>query len=840
MTKTVAKIVLAVLLLCASLFVNTTNAQSKIFKGVIKDAHSDERIPFASIQFKNSSQGKLSDAAGEFIFRFDQWPIDTIQITYVGYQDYFLIFDSAQLQRVKGDVLEINILLERGKYAEAVVVTKKFDRGLMLWRKIVKRKPFNDRYRFNNFSYELYNKLEIDLKNIKRQRYQKLPLIKDFKFIFDNIDTTEEGVPFMPVYLTEAISDYYFQKSPLRRREVFKGTKTMGINNESIAKLLGGMDQNVNFYSNFIPVFDKQFISPISDNGDAYYKYKIIDTQFVDSRRMFHFTFTPRRKGENTFEGDCWVDDTTFAIQKMNLRLSKEANINYVDHLSLIQEYKLIDDSTWFLSRDKFVVDMSFTGEKRLSAIGRKTTMYKNVVVNDTSVIAELAKNKLMEETILPKEAPNVPDSFWVQSRHEELSVNEKKVYQTIDTLLKMPEFKKFTNTIYFLTIGYKNIGKFEIGPWFNWITYNVQEGLRLRFDLGTNTTFSKKVFLHGYLAYGFGDKQYKYKMDATYLINKNPRTALQVAYRKDIDYGQQYYDEISQDNIFALAVRKSGVPLKFLMLDEKKIDFFNEWKNGFSIALNGTHKKYDPLLNLPPKTIFLNGSNDNPLIASEVSLKFRYAFLERFLESTFNRFSLGSPYPITEIKITKGFSGIFKSNYDYTKISGSVSHYKKIPPLGSIYYNLFAGKTFGTLPYMMLDIAPGNEIYYYNKYAFNLMNKYEYLHDRYAGINFEHNIGNGIFRFIPLLKKLKFRQFYSARALWGGLSDENRKYNMPPTFNNFFETLDGKTYLEVGTGVDNIFKIFRFDFVWRILPTPLPKAQVKRFGIFGSFRFQF
>src|SRR4030095_3883748 len=128
-----------------------------------------------------------------------------------------------------------------------------------------------------------------------------MKLLRPFKFILENIDTTE-GVPFLPVYLTEAISDYYYQKSPVKRREVFKGSKTMGVNNESVARLLGGMDQNVNFYSNFIPVFDKLFVSPISDNGDAYYNYKVPDTQFIANKRYFHFVFYPRRKAENPFQ----------------------------------------------------------------------------------------------------------------------------------------------------------------------------------------------------------------------------------------------------------------------------------------------------------------------------------------------------------------------------------------------------------------------------------------------------------------------------------------------------------------------------------------------------------
>jgi hypothetical protein len=140
----------------------------------------------------------------------------------------------------------------------------------------------------------------------------------------------------------------------------------------------------------------------------------------------------------------------------------------------------------------------------------------------------------------------------------------------------------------------------------------------------------------------------------------------------------------------------------------------------------------------------------------------------------------------------------------------------------------------------MLLDVAPGNEIYYYNKYAYNLMNRWEFIHDRYAGINIEHNIGPGLFRFIPLTRKLKLRQFWGAKTLWGSLSDANKQYNGFGTTGNPFNSLDGKTYMEVGTGIDNILKVFRVDFIWRVLPRPLPPEKVKRFGVFFCFRLVF
>jgi len=813
------------------------SAQRLVLKGAIKDAHSDENIPFASIRFQSAGTGRLSDSAGNFTFRWNHWPTDTLIISYVGYQDYKLPLNPTLLgNAARHDTVRFSIRLERGQYAVEVVIRKKVDRGLLLWRKIVRRRAFNDRYRFENFSYELYNKLELDLNQVNKDKLGQTRLLRPFRFILDNVDTLE-GQPFLPVYLTETLSDYYYQRSPVKRRELIKGSKTIGVDNESVSKVLGGMEQNVDFYRNFIPVFDKRFISPISDNGDNYYHYTVVDTQIVNSRRLFHLIFTPKRKGESTFEGDCWVHDTTFAIQKMNLRLTKEANINFVNELSLIQEFAMINDSTWFLIKDKFVANISPLGRRQLGFIGRKTTTYRSIVINDSSVTKELARNRIMEETLFSPGARDRSDSFWVSSRHEELNKNEKAIYQMIDTLLKMPLFHTYTNVLNAIGTGYYDAGMWEFGPWYNIAYSNQLQGLRLRFDLGTNRYFSKKVILHGYLAYGFGDHRLHEEGDALWVFKRDPRLTLYGMHRQDLDYGQQYYDEITSDNIFAFTIRKSGIPIKFINLEEQKLELFKEWRNGFSVTLTGDRRRYDPLLNLPAKLDFTSTTGE-PLNTFETSIRLRWAYLEKFFENTFYRTSLGSPYPIVSVKYTRGIPGMLNSSYSYDKLSGSISDYVKIPPFGLLYYNVFAGKTYGTLPFTFLDVAPGNELYYYNQYAFSLLNKWEYIHDRYLGINLEHNFGNGLFRFIPLTRKLKFRQFWTAKALWGSLSPANAAYNTFPGYT--FHSLDGKTYLEVGTGVDNIFKVFRIDLVWRLLPQPLPTVEAERFGVFGSFRLTF
>jgi hypothetical protein len=118
------------------------------------------------------------------------------------------------------------------------------------------------------------------------------------------------------------------------------------------------------------------------------------------------------------------------------------------------------------------------------------------------------------------------------------------------------------------------------------------------------------------------------------------------------------------------------------------------------------------------------------------------------------------------------------------------------------------------------------------------MMNRFEYISDQYAGINVEHNIGNGLFRYIPITRKMKFRQFWSTKVLIGKLSDANKRINFLP--GTSFKALNGKPYVEVGTGVDNIFKVLRIDCVWRVTQRSQTESRFQRFAIFGSFRLAF
>jgi Family of unknown function (DUF5686)/CarboxypepD_reg-like domain len=813
------------------LFASVSTGQPLSITGTVIDAHTKEPVGFASVYFARSGIGKSTDSAGQFSFVINNFNDDTLKVTFIGFEEFSIPVNHAFNNR------NLNIQLERGRAKGEVVVKSKWNRGLYLWRKIMSRKKQYNRYDQANFSYEAYNKLEIDIKNFNADKAKKNFLLKNFQFIFDNIDSTSESVPFLPAYLIESVSDYAYQKSPKKFYEYIKASKTTGFNNESFSRLLGVMNQNVSIYSNYVNVMDKDFISPFHDNADAYYIFTVPDTQVVSSGKLYHFVFRPKRPGQNTFEGDAWVTEKTFQIHKISLYLGKDANINYIDRISVFQEYLPINDSVIFLNRDKFFADFRVLGKNSLTLIGRKTTSYKDIRINSDSLTAAFKEQKIEEVVKTATGVTLRSDSAWKELRHDTLSKNEQAIYTTLDKLLEMPKFKKLQRNLKFLAGGYRDVGKFEIGPWFNWISGDTVQGTRFRFDLGTNKKLFKNIYLHTYLAYGLRDKRFKGQVEGYWILQRAPkRTRLHLSYQNDVDNGISQVGEVSQDNIFSLAIRKPNISRKFINVKDTRIEFFHELGKGFSAEWFVAHRQYDPLLNLPPKSTFAVNSGTS-LTNFELALKLRFAYLETFIETDYNRYSMGTKYPTVELLIAQGLKGVFNSAYNYSKYSLTIKDFMKISPYGTLSYKVYGGKIFGSMPFTNLENHPGNDIFYYNRNSYNLMNRFEYLSDQYAGVNVEHNIGSGLFRFIPITRKMKWRQFWTAKALWGSLSQENMAINNKT---GTFKTLNGRSYVELGTGIDNILKVLRLDFVWRLAPAPAYAGTRSKFGIFGSFQFQF
>ena len=487
---------------------------------MISDAVTAEPIPFANVYFYGTTIGVTSDFEGKFSIE-TKTPTDSLFASYIGYETQAKKVFKNRFQEVNFQLKPVNIDLP-----EVTILAGENPAEIIL-RKIIENKENNRRKEFDAYQYEVYNKIEIDANNLS-DRFQNRKILKPFSFIFDYMDTSiVNGKTYLPIFLSESLSDFYFRKNPKSEKEVIKAAKVSGIENESILQFLGDMFQRYDFYDNYITIFQKNFISPVANFGLNSYKYYLVDSTFISNQWCYKIMYKPRRKQELTFTGHFWVHDTTFAIKSFEMKVAEDANINFIDDLVLSQEFDLIENKYWMVTRDQGIGDFNIVDNTRrtLGFFGKKTTTYRGFIFN------ELKENKfysLPTNVVVDDKAYKKNEEYWDQHRHDTLSKDELTIYHMVDTLKNLPAFKTWIEIFETVITGYYRFEKFEIGPYASLISFNPIEGARFRVGGRTTAKFNEQLRLDGYLAYGTLDNDFKYGLGFLYLPNKNPRRALE------------------------------------------------------------------------------------------------------------------------------------------------------------------------------------------------------------------------------------------------------------------------------------------------------------------------
>ena len=816
------KAVLVLVLLCSTLSVF---AQQTKVTGKVTDALTNEPIPFATVVFKGTTTGVNTDMDGKYLLTTDA-PSDSLVFTLVGY-------NTVKMRVKKGQDQIINVSLKASKVELQEVVIKAGENPAnIILKNIIRNKDKNDPSRLDAYQYEVYNKIEFDLTNIT-DKMKGNKLLKPFAFVWDNIDSTEtNSKPFLPFFISETLSDMYFKNNPVNKREVIKASKVSGLENASVTQFLGDMYQRVNIYQNFIDLFGKGFISPISDIGLVYYKYYLLDSTYIGDQWCYKLKFKPRRPQELTFTGEFWVNDTTWAVKKINMRIAQDANVNWVEDMAIVQEYTYVESKTWMLSKDILVLDFA-AREEGMSFIGRKSTSYKKFVINN-EVPDEIFKGT--ENIVVSDDAMSRSTDFWDQARHDSLAERELKIYHMVDTIKTLPAFKTYVELITLFFTGYKDLGKIELGPYYTLYSYNPIEGNRFRVGGRTSDDLSTKIQLEGYLAYGLKDEKFKYMGGFKYKISSKPRQFAGVKYRYDVEQLGQSENAFQDDNILSSLFRRNPAT-KLNTSETQKVWYEIEWFPGLSNKVTLSHGEFKPLGDLDI-SYYANDAKTkvrNSFQTTQISFFTRFNYREKFVAGKVDRISLGSDYPTIQINFTKGLKGVLDGDFDYHKLSIRVDDRLKLSPFGYTYWVLSAGKTWGKVPYPLLEIHPGNETYFYDFAAFNMMNFFEFVSDYYFSGYATHHFDGFFLDKIPLMRKLKWREVAQVKAVWGELQPSNLNLQ---TNNSLFYSLNKKPYVEVGLGVENIIRILRVDFLWRM--SYLENPDISKFGIRGSFQITF
>ncbi|MBU1011705.1 MAG: DUF5686 and carboxypeptidase regulatory-like domain-containing protein [Bacteroidetes bacterium] len=820
----ISSIVLVVFLIIFSVY--SAKAQLTKIMGKVIDSETKEPVPFVSIYFKGTSIGSISDFNGEYALE-TMHAGDSLTASSIGYNPQVKVIFKNRFQTVDFELSPNSYTLN-----EVVIVAGENPADILL-RKVIAAKDQNSNKNFDFYQYEMYNKIQFDANNFS-EKFKTRKILQPFSFIFNHIDTsTVNGKAFLPVFLTETLSDVYYRKNPRTKKEVIKASKVSGFENESFSQIMGDIYQTANIYDNHIVLFEKNFVSPVANFGFAYYKYYLVDSSYIDNQWCYQIMFKPRRKQELTFTGNIWINDTTYAIKKVDMRIIDDANINFINAMDIRQVYQLLEGKYWMLTKDYMIADFNVIDDakKTLGFYGHRSTSYNKFVFNQQ---AEKEIYGYPANIILKDSAIQYADERWKDFRHDTLTVKEKAIYSMIDSVKNVPIFKTYVDVIYTITNGYYIDGMFEIGPYYKMLSFNEREGARFRFGGRTSNKFSTKWMFDAYFAYGQTDEKFKYGGGFLKINSKNPRRTYGMNYKIDTEQLGQSKNAYSEDNFFNSFLSKNAIN-KLSMVKEYKSFYEHEWFGGFSNSLVFTHREVFPISG----ENFIIHEDDSeieiPSIrTSEISLNMRFAYNEKFLMGEFERVSLGTTYPVFEATYSYGIPNLFNSDYSYHRVQLNLKQWFNVGTLGWSKYIVEAGRIWGKLPYPLLKIQEGNETYFYDELSYNLMNYYEFVSDQYISVNYIHHFDGLFLNRIPLMRKLKWREVAFIKGVTGNLSQNNKTYSTFPATTNTLE----EPYWEAGLGIENIFKVIRVDAIWRL--SHLDHDNINKFGIFFSFQFVF
>ncbi|MCW3109164.1 MAG: hypothetical protein JWQ09_3670, partial [Segetibacter sp.] len=658
----------------------------------------------------------------------------------------------------------------------------------------------------------------------------------------------------LPVYLEEKLSQKYYRKKPEKEKTYILGEKKVNygdyIDQKGISSFLNRLYEDVDIYQNNIALLTNQFISPIADLAPTFYRFYITDTVENDGIKLIRLSFSPKNPTDLLFKGIMFVTlDGNYSVQKINMSISKNANLNWVRDLRIKQDFEKGPDGRYHVISTNTITEFSLTKGAAGGILGERTVSLKNFIINKAAEESVYAGDAVVA---VNNNGSNT-DSFWVEHRHPQLSTVEAKVYTNIDSLTNMKSYKRLMDYGTLILAGYKTAGPYyDIGPANAFYSFNPVEGFRLRAGGRTTPNFNKSLYFENYVAYGFKDEKWKYFLSGTYSFNHKsiyayPLNYLKLSYQHDTKIPGQELQFVQEDN-FLLSFKR-GNNDKWLYNNIFKAEYVREFPKNVALTLGFKNWKQTPAGTITYSKPEGSGEYGNipNVTTSEVSAELRWAPHEQFYQGKVYRIPIINKYPIFKLRYIAGIDGLMNGEYNYQNLNLNIAKRFYLSQLGYTDVSAEGGYIFGKVPFPLLSIHRANQTYAYMQNSYNMMNFMEFVSDHYAALNVDHYFNGFFFNKVPLLKKLKLREVVTGKLLYGGLRDENNPDKNVNTFRFPVDnatglpttySLNNQPYAEVSVGVGNIFKLLRVDLVKRL--TYLDHPNVTQWGIRTLVKFDF
>ena len=828
--------------------------------GVIVDDDDGECIPYASAVYRGNHVMVSSNGEGQFsIDRHNGWKLT---FSAVGYQPLTVEISAntkspmrIALKPEKTQLQNVTVRGRRNRYS------RRDNPAVELMRRVIAAKKKTNLNNHDFYQYNKYQKLTLAFNDLSPQDLEN-GIFGKKQWALDQMELCPyNNKLILPVSVDETVTRKIYRKDPKSEKDIIMGQNTSGLNDlfetgDILNTVLKDVFTDVDLYDNQMRLLQYPFTSPIADNAISFYRYYIEDTTFVDRDKCYHLQFMPNNQQDFGFRGDLYIiADSTLHVRKCTLTIPKKSDVNFVDNLQIIQEYRQLDNGEWVLSTDDMFVEMSVA--KFLSkVIVIRTTRTQDYDFEEINKKLFKGKQKERHEA----NAQMRDDDFWNQYRSVQLTKGESSMDSFIANIENIKGFKFIIFGLRALIENFVDTGtkehpsKVDIGPVNTMITKNFIDGLRTRVSAQTTANLNPHWFANGYYAHGWDSKKDYYKAELIYSFNKKdylprefPKRTVTFTSTYDVTSPSDKFVHTDKDNVFTAFKWAKVDKMMFYIRQQLAFEWEEEFGFKTTVSLKAEENEACGGLFFTTMDQWQSAETSEMLLGAPMSLHngkirttelmalLRFAPGETFINTKQRRLTINLDAPVFTLGHTFGLKGFLGGDYSYNLTEATMYKRFWLPHnWGKIDCYVKGGIQWNKVPFPLLIMPAANLSYIVEDETFNLINNMEFLNDRYVSADMSWDMNGKVFNRIPLLKKLKWREYFGVKMLWGELTDKNNPMleenlhdNTLMMFPEGSFVMDShQPYFELIAGVHNIFKILHVEYVRRLNYLDLPTAH--------------
>ena len=835
---------------------------AQTIRGVVVDEETGDSIPHPGLQYK---KGKVVVSGGsDGSFSIPRLNDEYLTVSAVGYKTLQILIGPNTPARMRitlrpdtKRLKEVTVRGKKGKYS------RKNNPAVELMKRVIAAKKRNDLENHDYYRYDKYQKLTLAVNDITPAEVEK-EKGKNRQWLVNQIEFCPyNNKLILPLSVDETVTQHIYRKDPKKEKTIVLGQRATGVNDliqtgEMLNTVLKDVFTDVDLYDDQIRLLQYPFTSPIGKDAIAFYRFYIVDTVYVDRDECYHLEFTPNNQQDFGFRGELWVlTDSTLHVKKCRLSLPRKSDVNFTDNLSVTQEFTKLPNGEWVLTTDDMYVEMSVVDFLTKAVVIRTTRM--------TDYAFDPIPDKAFKGKAKVKYDPSSRmrgDDFWADNRTVELTGSERGMGTFIDNLTKTKGFKyllfgmKVLIENYVETGGKTHPSLVDIGPINTMVSTNFIDGMRTRLSAQTTANLNPHLFVSGYYARGWDSRKNYYKGQVTYSFNKKeympwefPKRTLTFTSTYDVCSPSDKFMPTDKDNVFTSFKWTDVDKMMFYNRQELAFEYEQDWGFKTTVKLKTEENEACGKLYFTPLSLY---DAETPAIehgkirTTEALIELRYAPGETYVNTKQRRLKINYDPPVFTLSHTVGVKGVLGGDYNYNFTEASVYKRFWLNSWGKLDVTLKGGIQWNKVPFPLLIMPAANLSYIVEDETFNMINNMEFLNDRYASLDVSWDLNGKIFNRIPLIKKLKWREWLGVKVLWGTLTDKNNPTLAAnagdPLLMQFPEgsyVMDPhRPYIELIAGIHNIFKIFHVQFVHRLNYNGLPTA--KKNGVRLMMRFTF